>query len=263
MPQRIVKPQSLAGIPEWFFRWRPRGSPLVPKLIALVLASGAFVFLVTSVRIQVVPPENVSPRRASVIYLGNDLQGRALSLKAQEGGPFPSRFELSQWDGLGELERTAMEAIRFQVPAYQPKIEDLPPINEIQPLSLAAKGERYFPAHPLPTERPLELTSLKLAPVLYPLSGISGDAFPADLPTFEPLVDAELASGTSRFLLRLNADGGVMECVSLEKGGEKGAQDLKKWLHRISFKPDSGNVSRWIAVGIGFTNQPVDGTDTD
>lgn len=263
MQQRIVKPQSMAGIPEWFFRWRPRGSPLVPKLIALLLVGGAFVFLVTSVRIRVAPPEKISPRRASVIYLGSDLQGRALSLKAQEGGPFPSRFDLSQWGGLGELERAAMEAIRFETPVYQPKIEDLRPVNEIQPLSLATKGERCFPAHPQASESPLELIPLKLSPVLYPLSGISGDALPADLPAFEPLVDAEMASGSSRFLLRLNAEGGVMECVSLEKGGEKGAQELEKWLHRILFKPDSGNASRWIAVGIGFTNQPADGTDTD
>ena len=261
MRQRMVKPQSLAGIPEWFFRWRPLGSPLFPKLIALVLVGGCFVFLVTSVRIRVTPPEKVSPRRASVIYLGSDLQGRALSLKAQEGGPFPSRFDLSQWGGLGELERAAMEAIRFQVPAYQPKIEAMPPVNEIKPLSLAPRGERFFPARPQAPEVPLEVTPLKLAPVLYPLSGISGDALPADLPVFEPLVDPEMASGTSRFLLRLNAQGGVAECVSLEKGGGNGAQELEKWLHRIRFKPDSGSISRWIAVGIGFTNQPADGTD--
>ena len=261
MRQRMVRPRNLVAVPEWFFRWRPRGSPLVPKLIALVLVGSGFVFLVTSVRIRVMPPEKASPRRASVIYLGNDLQGRALSLKAQEGGPFPSRFELSQWGGLGELERAAMEAIRFQLPVYQPEIEALPPVNEIKPLLLAAKGERFFPLRPQASEISLEVTPLKLAPVLYPLSGISGDAIPADLPVFEPVVDAEMASGTSRFLLHLNAEGGVVECVSLEKGGEKGAQDLEKWLHRISFKPDSGTASRWIAVGIEFTNQPADGTD--
>jgi hypothetical protein len=263
MRQRLVKPQKLAGVPEWFFRWRPRGSPLVPKLIALVLVGAGFVFLVTSVRIRVAAPEKVSPHKASVIYLGNDLQGRALSSKAQEGGPFPSRFDLSQWGGLADLETAAMETVRFQAPTYQPEIEDPPPVNEIKSLPLAAKGERFFPTPIRVPASSRELAALRLTPVLYPLSGISKDALPADLPEFEPVVDAEMASGTSRFLLRLNSAGGVMECVSLEKGGEKGAQELEKWLHRIPFKPDSANASRWIAVGIGFTNQPADGTDAE
>ena len=261
MRQRLVKPQQLAGVPEWFFRWRPRGSPLVPKLIALVAVGAGFVFLITSVRIRVVPPEKVSPRRASVIYLGDDLQGRALSLKAQEGGPFPSRFDLSQWGGLADLEKAAMEITRFQAPVYEPKIDDLPPVNEITPLAIAAKGERYFPKRDLAPAGAQDVPSLRLTPVLYPLSGISKEALPADLPAFEPSVDAEMASGTARFLLRLNPAGGVMECVSLEKGGEKGAQDLEKWLHRIPFKPASGHADRWISVGVGFTNQPADGTD--
>jgi hypothetical protein len=260
MRRRMVKSKRLVGVPEWFFRWKPRGSPLVPKLIALVVVGAGFVFLVTSVRIRVIPPEKVSPRKASVIYLGNDPQGRALSLKAQEGGPFPSRFDLSQWGGLADLESAAMEKVRFQAPTYEPKIEDLPRFNEVKPLNFAVKGERYFPKRESTPASVENAAPFRLTPVLYPLSGITNEALPADLPEFEPVVDAEMASGTSRFLLRLNSAGGVMECVSLEKGGEEGVQDLEKWLQRISFKPDPSNPSRWIAVGIGFTNQPIDGT---
>jgi hypothetical protein len=71
-----------------------------------------------------------------------------------------------------------------------------------------------------------------------------------------------MSSASWRFLVRLNPDGGVAECVSLEKGGEAGAPELEAWLHQIQFKPELGKPFRWIAVGIGFTNQPVaDGPD--
>ena len=36
---------------------------------------------------------------------------------------------------------------------------------------------------------------------------------------------------------------------------------FEAWLHRIQFKPEPGKPFRWIAVGVGFTNQPADGTD--
>jgi hypothetical protein len=53
----------------------------------------------------------------------------------------------------------------------------------------------------------------------------------------------------------------VVDCVSLEKGGETGANELETWLQKIQFQPDSGKSDRWISLGIGFINQPADGTD--
>lgn len=262
MARGMVSSRKPPGTYQWVFRWRPLTQPLLPKLFALALVGAAFVFLVTSVRIRVTALEKSTPRKASVIYLHDDAQGRALTLRAQEGGPFPSRFALSQWDGMAKLEAAALEAVRFQPSRYDPKVQDLPPEDAVQPLVLAATGERFFPIRPSAPDPVPETGRFQLAPVLYPLSGIPCEALPVELPPFEASVDEAMSSASWRFLIRLNSEGGVAECVSLEKGGEAGASELEKWLHRIQFKPESGRPFRWIAVGVGFTNQPVaDGTD--
>ena len=133
------------GTPEWIFRWRGSRQPLFPRLFALMLVGGVFALLVTTVKIRVDVPEKASLRKASVIYLTDDAQGRALTLRAQEGGPFPSRFVLSQWSGLAELEASAMETARFQPQPYVPQLQDLPAERGVLPLELAAKGVAFFP----------------------------------------------------------------------------------------------------------------------
>ncbi len=255
-----VRPK-LSGTPDLVFHWRPAKSPWFPKLLALAFAGVALALLMT-VRIRVVAPEKSVPRRAAVIYLSDDVQGRAMSLRAQEGGPFPARFQLSQWEGLAELENNAMEVTRFQPEPYVSPIRELPAANQLQPLEFAAKGESFFPQRtPAPADAP-PLPKLTLAPALYPLAGISNDTMPLDLPPFDGAVDGEMSSSSWRFLVRLNPDGGVAECVSLvEKVGETRVPELEAWLHRIQFKPEPGKPFRWIALGIGFTNQPADGTD--
>lgn len=258
MPHSMVRPHKSADNHQWVFRWRRLKQPLFPKLFAVALVGGAFMYLITSVRVRVDGLEKSTPRKASVIFLRDDAQGRALSLRAQEGGPFPSRFELSQWGGLATLEATAMDGIRFQPPAYEPKMEDLPQQNRIEPQEFAAKGSRFFPTRPQVPDQTPDPANLKLAPVLYPLSG---EALPSDLPTFDAAVDAAMSAASWRFLLRLNPAGGVMECVSLENGDGPGTLELEKWLRKIPFNPEPGKPFRWIAVGIGFTNQPADGTD--
>jgi hypothetical protein len=106
-----------------------------------------------------------------------------------------------------------------------------------------------------------DLAKLQLAPTLYPLSGITSEMLPRDLPPFTAAIDRAMSSASWRFLLRLNSEGGVSECVSLEKGAETGAAELETWLQKIQFPPDSKKSSRWISLGIGFINQPADGTD--
>ncbi len=260
MTSSAVRPK-VAGTPELVFRWRPVKPQWLPKLLALAFAGVALALLMT-VRIRVVAPEQSSPRRAAVIYLRDDAQGRALSLRAQEGGAFPAKFQLSQWEGLAELESRAMAAARFQPEPYISPIRELPTENQLQPLKLAAKGESFFPQRAPTSVATTTPAKLKLAPALYPLAGISHETMPDDLPSFDGVVDGEMSSSSWRFLVRLNPDGGVAECVSLvEKVGEAPAPELEAWLQRIQFKPELGKSFRWIAVGVGFINQPANGTD--
>lgn len=261
MSRVTISPVRLMGTPEWFFRWNQTRQPLVPKIIALLLAGAFFLILITSVRIRVVPPEKSTPRRASVIYLNDDSNGTNLSLDAREGGPFPSRFELSQWVGIDKLEEASMASAKFQPPLYQPKVDSIPFENEIKPEDFAAKGERSFPIYQQAPIHAPELVPQQLAPVLSAFSEASEETFPDYFPTFEGQVDETMAAVTWRFLLRINSAGKVVEAVSIEKGGEAGALALEKWLRQISFRPVTGKSFRWISVGIGFTNQAIHGTD--
>jgi len=256
-----VKFQKPADTPEWIFRWRGSRQPLFPKLFALASAGAAFTFLITVMRVKVDSPEKTAPRKGSLIYLRNDAQGRALALRASEGGPFPSRFELSQWQGLPDLEAAAMASALYHPPAYAPEVKDIAPSDLSRPLRLAVRGESFFPERRAQPVTVPDVGRMKIAPVLHPLSGVTGETLPTDLPGFTAAVDGAMSSTSWRFLVRLNGDGSVAECVSLEKGGESGAAELESWLQRIIFKPDATKPARWISVGIGFTNQPADGTD--
>jgi hypothetical protein len=100
-----------------------------------------------------------------------------------------------------------------------------------------------------------------LVPSLYPLSGITPAEMPQELPPFDGPVNPAMAAESWRFLLRLNAAGGVLDCVSLSGGDEAGASALEDWLRRVSFQPEPAKPTRWIAVGVGFSNQPADGSD--
>ncbi len=257
MEGSAVKPARLRGTPEWVFRWKPRSSPLVPKLLALAVVGLAFTFLMT-LRIRVTGPAKMAPRAASVIVLGNDPESRMMTLRAEEGGPFPSRFELSQWDGMAALEAKAWEAVSYQPKPYVPAVLELPDPNLLRPLELAVKGKSFFPARPQ-EDPPLavEKVTMKIQPTLFPLSGITRKDLPKELPAFDEVTEA----ADWRFLLQLNAAGIVTECISLENDGETAPPALNEWMRRISFKPAARQASRWIAVGIQFTNAATHGTD--
>ncbi len=256
-----VNPPKLSNSPQWVFVWRPLGSPWIPKLIALAVVGTVFTLLVTTVRIQLVLPEKSSPRRASLIYLGDDPQSRSLAMRAREGGPFPSRFELKDWPGLVELEQQAMNATRYQPPPYVPAIAELPEENLVKPLVLAPRGESFFPERTAPLPNPPDRSKVRMAPVLYPLSKLAIAAIPEELPDFTQPVDDKLSTPSWRFLVRLNAAGGVVECVSLETATKEATDALEEWIRHVPFKPMTPNKERWIALGIGFTNQPDHGSN--
>lgn len=260
MPGSPLTHRKPSETPEWVFRWRGQPSPWIPKLIALAFTSTAFLLLVTTVRIDVrVPEKKSAPRKASVIYLGDDAESRALTVRADEGGPFPSRFEPHEWQGLADLERSVMDSTRFQPAAYVPVIADLPSETLVRPIEMAAKGQRFFPKRTPSAPLSTDAVAPVLAPILYPLAGVTAEALPRELPRFDDAAGVAASSTPWRFMIRLNPDGSVGECVSLEKGNEPGADALEAWLHQIQFAPPNPKRPRWIAVAIGFANPPADG----
>jgi hypothetical protein len=224
------------------------------------LVVAAFGFLLTSVRIRVTPPTPWAAHKASVIHVGNDAVGRALTLRAKEGGPFPSRFVPSEWEGTAALEQAAADATRWTPPPYSPVLRDLPDKTTAS-LRLASQGMPVFPERKrAPAPAPPAIT-LKPTPVLQPLSGISPQEMPRELPAFEGVVDDAMDAEPWRFLLLMDASGNVLECVNLAGGDEAGPSPIESWLRRVTFNVKPGNHSRWISVSVGFTNQPAHGPD--
>ncbi len=249
--------------PEWVFPWRRRRDAWLPRFAALALVSLVFAFVLTSLRIHVIPPTPWAARKATAIMTIDDASGRALTLRAKEGGPFPSRFVPAEWEGMATIERAAMAAARWQPPPYRPQLRGLPDETSAPP-RLAAAGMPVWPASIAPPPA-APGPPVRTAPVLYPLSGISRQSMPPSLPDFAAEVTPEMLAEPWRFLLRLDAAGHVRDCVSLAGGDENGPGPLDGWLRRVRFPPEPGPDERWIVVGLGFANHPAtpatDGTE--
>jgi hypothetical protein len=265
MGKRISIKEKRKEAPEWVFNWRRSGNATfsLSKWIALLLVTGIFALLLSVVQIRVHSPTIWAASKATVIYTAATPEGRILTLRAREEGPFPSRFLPSQWEGAAALEQEFLGAARWMPPPYMPTLRDLPKPAAPR-LQLAARGEPVLPKR-LPTVSAAPMPEkLQLVPVISPLSGITSDELPAYLPPIADPVNATMIAATWRFLLRLDAAGRVRDCVSLAGGDEAGPSSIEAWLRRLTFKSEPTNPSRWIAVGVGFANQPTaDGTDPD
>lgn len=257
MARRVSMKHKRQAAPEWVFPWRGvRQSPL-PKIMAVLVTGGVFAVFFSSVRIQVAAPTPWITHKAAMIQVLDDAKGRALTLQAREGGPFPSRFEPSEWEWVAAIEQEVYQ--RWQPEPYVPVLRELPDPDAVRPLLLATRGEPVLPDRRALARVAPSMEKPVLAPVLYPLAGITAESLPRELPPFDVAVDAAMAAEPWRFLLRLNPGGGVIDCVSLSGGEVAGAAALSDWLRRVSFPPKPATAERWIAVGLGFSNQAADG----
>jgi hypothetical protein len=259
MAKRVSMKHKRREAPEWLFPWGGLRASSFPKVFAILLAGGAFAVLLTSVRIRVAAPVPWAAPKAAVIQVLDDAEGRTLTLRAREGGPFPSRFEPAGWELASAIEQAAYQAARWRPPPYVPTLRELPEESALP--RLAKPGAPVLPVRQPPAEPVLVAGKRMLVPVLHPLSGITAAEMPRELPPFDGEVPPAMAAAPWRFLLRVDAAGGVFDCVSLTGGDEPGKAALAAWLRRVSFKPAPAGATRWIALGLGFSNQSADGTD--
>jgi hypothetical protein len=257
MADRGAKLPRLMNTPQWIFPWREREFPIFPKICAFVLVGLVAAGWFACVRLKVTTPAPMVPRKAALIYLTDDAQGRALAQRAQEGGPFPSRFGPTQWAGMAALENEAFASIRQNRTAYLPKLRELrseepPPLSEPTSEPLAV-----FPQRLASQSQVVDSSKWALKPVLFALSGIRAEELVMTLPPFSGVINRALTSASWRFLIHLRVTGEVQECISLEQGSGAGAGELETWLRGIRFSEAKSSSERWIAVGIGFSNQPV------
>ena len=144
MGKRVSIKHKRREAPEWVFPWRPLRGASISKWPAILLVGGVFAFFLSSVRIRVSPPVSWAARKATVIHVSDDAEGRALTLRAIEGGPFPSRFEPSAWEGAVALEQAAFEAARWTPPPYVPVLRELPE-RTTPPLRISAMAGPVLP----------------------------------------------------------------------------------------------------------------------
>jgi len=253
MTKRVSIRHKRKEAPEWIFPWRPRGESYLHRVIALIFVTVLFAIFVTSVKIRVTMPTPWAAKKAAVILAPDDAGGLALTLQAREGGPFPSRFEPSEWQAFKDLEQSAFAAARWTQPAYQPALRPLKEMARALPV-IVDPGEPVLPSRRVMSTALSADQDLRLTPVLEPLSGINHASLPKSLPTFDAVVDGVLASETWRFLIRLGPSGEVLDAVSLSGGDEKRQALLTSWLRRAVFSEDA-RVTRWISVAVDFVNQ--------
>lgn len=263
MARRVSMKAKRREAPDWIYPWRPAGEPWLPKFLALALVATVFAVLLSSVRIRTVVDSPWSSRKASVIQVLDDAGGRALTLRAQEGGPFPSRFEPSGWPDFVALEKSVLEASRTAMPVYRPLLRDITASKRRMP-ALTDPGLAVLPQPPGNPQPPGPAVAARLVPVIVPISGIHATALPDALPDFPGEVTPTLAAAPTRFLVRLDPAGSVTDCVSLDAGDELGPSALEQWLRGVSFKPGPTKASRWVALGVSFVNRPTvaDGTES-
>lgn len=251
--------ERIQAMRRWTFRWRGLDGTPFPGLMATIIVAAVFAFFAATLRIRVNAPQQWVERKASIMHLPAEGEGRIWALRAQEGGPFPAKFEPVEWaKSLGTDELLAA-ATRLPPVPYEPKLRELPAEDGIPSLAVAEKGQRVFPKRVSRNDAAPAAGAVKLVPLLYPLSGISFQALPKELPPFTEPVDALMTAASWRFVVRLRADGSVSECVPLVN--DRGGDVLAKWLKGVTFSPEAAKQAEWIGIGVGFANQPAHGPD--
>jgi hypothetical protein len=242
---------------KWLFQWRSRGGRWGAALGYVGLAVAGFAILLGTVRVKVGSPQFEMERSGSLIYLSGGGDGAVWAERAREAGPALSRYEPGTWAGYAGLERGVMEATAVTLPPRETKLRDLPAPSD-GGVPLAARGQSVLPDRPVVVPEPLPAGKLRLVPSLFPLSPLGGASMPAALPSFSGELKAKAAANRQfarwQFLLRLDADGRVVECLSQNPADEDAAV-LAGWLKGVVFDPKLARDGGWFAVAVRLTNQ--------
>lgn len=248
---------------EWIFDWKRSTSTPVSFWFAVVLVGGIFALAIISLRVKLVQPVALEAPQASVIHLRGEGWSRSLAMEARAKGPFPSRFEPTAWSGTETMQDVVQEASRPRLAAHQPRLLPFPD-PAIEPPSMARRGEPVLPGRGFDFG-PAETTGpLRLVPTLSPVDGISAAELPVQLPPWDQPVTEGLAARSWKFLIELEPNGRVRQCVSLAGGQELSPPELSAWLRSAVFAArEREQGRRWAAVAVEFENRmQEDGTES-
>jgi hypothetical protein len=255
MAERISMRQMRREAPEWIFSWKRRGEPILPKLIAVAFAVAMFGGLMGFFRIRAAAPNPWGLAKASVIQVLPTPEGRALSLEAREKGPSPARFSSADWPSLIAFENDQLARLSEKLEPYQPQLrtwQDPPPSVP----ALTRPGAMVLPPLPEPVSKPPPPGPGVLRPAIWPLSGLTAEEIPQPLPAYEGEVDAAMQADSLRFMVQIDGEGVVQECIALSGGDTpESTAALTAWLRGIRFLRKAGDGMVWAAFRIRFLNQ--------
>lgn len=260
MARKVSFRQKRLEAPEWIFRWKSPGEPLLPKLFAIFGVFAMFALVLSSVRIRAASRNPLEIRKASCILATHSGDGRALALAALENGPFPSRFEPDAWLHENHLGNPAWAALAWQPASHSSELRPLAPPHLNTNLRLAPGGEPVFPKFS-PSTPPADTRGVARSP--HPVLRILADLDRENSPSAAPwtgTVDPKWLGGSWRFLLHLDASGTVLEFLSMADGADNTVDvALAPWLCQHRFSPAPSNHFRWVGVAVTFENLPDHG----
>jgi hypothetical protein len=241
------------------FSWRMAESSRTTVFVAVVLVGLLTALLMSTIKVRVVPPPRVIERKGTVMFVPEASEvGREWTLRAEEEGPFPARFDLSESPLVQQMQADLFRDPSGTVP-YQIRLRGLPSSGRSGAADTTQKPEGVFPRTE-GTERPQAAPSDQpLTPVLTVLSKVPAGALPLAYPDFTHPVIQEMASQPWQFMVEIDKDGVPIRCIALDGGEpdsatEKWLRGLEHWLCGVRFGAAASEVG-WIGVEINFSRR--------
>lgn len=255
MTTRVVSDERRINDAECLFAWSRNSDSRLPMLAAFLITSAAFAIMLHSLRVDLGSYAPARDDHAALIIAGSDAIGIELKRRAREEGPFPLRFDPAGDEAVMKLQQAALDAIRFSPAPYVPRLRPLRETSTIATPSLAPAGEAVFPRRPLPAIETSVKSESRPQPMLTPISGISAAEMPRAMPEFSAEIKGKSLRDSWRFMIHVDANGRVLDCIALSGGESPATSSLVDWLRRVEFQPGTHAADRWFAIDLGIINQ--------
>lgn len=240
------------------FAWKVPDSSGWASFTALLIVSLLTTALLGAVRVRIVPPPRVIERKASTVLVPEYGEGREWSVRAEEGGPFPAKFNPSESPVVKAIETEWID--RSLAPRYRPALADFVESSDT-PLTVSPRGERVFPKLGSVTEPKADVRVTPLMPMIRPLSPLPVGVWPEELPYFDGVVTPKMAAASWRFMVEVGERGRVLNSVSLDGATLDGSDEaaassrlIGGWLSQVRFGPST--KPGWIGLEVEFSRKP-------
>lgn len=226
------------------------------KGAAVLIAALCFGFALSLIRVDFDFRKLASVKSASVLYLPDQETGRTWRMIAEEEGPFPGRLEISgEHDVLEDFGSNALiEGDAWN--GYEIEMRSLEPDSAAANQRIAVQGQRYLPkifkSPPAVTEP--GKSALGRKPILIPYTKESEKWLPAEIPEFQAVAKGEADVSGWRFVLNLNGQGRVVECIAINGGDDEGLTEITAWLKGLQFQ-QAEEKERWLGLRVELLNQ--------